>query len=131
MKSRVDYKGSLIFDGNIRERKIEIDGNGETAPRPLEYLLTTLAACTSMSIVSILDRMHLEIKEMNTEVEGIQNDEPPKIFKSISIVYSIHGKVNQKQLEDAISLTMSKYSPTAVMLIKSGIDIRYSYEIKN
>ncbi len=130
MKSKVNYKGSLKFEGNIGERKIEIDGNGEYAPRPLEYLLTTLAACTSMSIVSILNKMHVEIKEMNAEAEGIQNEVPPKIFKNINIFYTIRAEVNQKQLEDAISLTMSKYSPTAVMLIKSGIGISYSYEIK-
>jgi putative redox protein len=129
MISKVIYENSLIFNGVIRDKSIMIDGNGDNAPRPLEYLLTTLAACTSMSIISILKKMQIQISSMNAEAEGIQSAEAPKVFEVINIKYSFFGKIETESIEKAISLTMEKYSPTAVMLIKSGVQLKYSYRI--
>ncbi len=129
MKARVSHKDALLFQGDVGGQVINIDGNGKAAPRPLEYILTSLAGCTSMSIISILNKMHIEIRELSAEVEGNQNNDTPRIFSDINVVYSIYGKVERTQVENAISLTFAKYSPTAVMLMRSGVKITYSYNV--
>jgi putative redox protein len=56
-------------------------GGEELGMRPMEVLLSSLAGCSSMDVLSILKKMREDIQDYQVEITGERNpDEVPSIF---------------------------------------------------
>jgi len=131
MKLEVGLVENLKFKVKVNEKhEIIVDADRIVAPSSMDYVLVGLAACTSISIVSILRRMHENLKDFKVEVESEQADEPPRVFTRIRMKYIIYGVINEDHIKKAIDLTFEKYSPSAVMLQKAGVLIEKNYELR-
>ncbi len=131
MKLEVRLIEKLKFDVNVNEKhEVIVDGDRLDAPSSMDYVLVGLAGCTSISIVSILRRMHENLTDFKVEIESEQADEPPRVFTRIKLKYIAYGVINENNLKKAIDLTFEKYSPSAVMLQKAGVLIEKSYELR-
>ncbi|MGC8663520.1 MAG: OsmC family protein [Thermoplasmata archaeon] len=113
---------------NNRETVIDaerIDGNA-----PMNTIISAVTACTTISIVTILKKMHENFRDINVNVKWDQEPNPPRIFKKIELEYIIKGEVSESEMKKAIDLTFKKYSPSAVILQKAGIEIKVSFKIE-
>ncbi|MGC8681612.1 MAG: OsmC family protein [Thermoplasmata archaeon] len=113
---------------NNRETIIDaerIDGNA-----PMDTIISALTACTTISIVTILKRMHENFIGISTKVKWDQEQEPPRIFKKIDLEYIVKGEVSESGMKKALELTFKKYSPSAVILQRAGLEINASFKIE-
>jgi len=101
-------------------------GQGAT---PMELLAVALAGCTSMDVISILQKMRQPLEGLRVEVQGEKADEHPKRFVSLDVVYHLKGALDEKKVQRAIGLSEKKYCSVAATLRPSvRISSRYVLE---
>jgi putative redox protein len=113
----------VVLDGS------EEFGGHEAATKPMELLLISLAGCTAMDVISLLNKMRVNFKDLRVRVEAKQKDEHPKVFTSINLEYIIYGNnLKNEKIEMAINKSQEKYCPVTAML-KENVSIKYSYKV--
>ncbi|HOT01378.1 MAG TPA: OsmC family protein, partial [Acidobacteriota bacterium] len=89
-------------------------------PRPKGLLLTGLAGCTGMDVVSLLTKMRVSFTRFSVEVSGDLTTDHPKIFSRIHIRYILAGpNIARDKVEKAVNLSQEKYCGVAAMLQKA------------
>lgn len=120
----------MAFETELYGHKLTIDadtsnGGQDLGPRPKSLLLVSLAGCTGMDIVSILDKMRVELVDLHVKVEGELTEEHPKHFTSLHIIYEFWGKdLPMEKLEKAVSLSDERYCGVSATL-KQGIPVTH------
>lgn len=95
-------------------------GGQNLGPKPIELLLTALAGCTAMDVLSILQKKREPLRGLEVYVEGERASEHPMIYNHIEIVYRVRGDVSQSAVARAIELSNTKYCGAHAMLEKSA-----------
>ena len=102
----------------------------EAGPRPLELLLLGLAGCTTMDVVSVLQKKRQPFTDLQVQVSAERAEEHPKVYTQIHLEFVVKGQeVKPQAVERAIELSQTKYCPAAAMLGKA-VDITTSYRIE-
>ncbi len=128
MKSTVTLKEGMHFTGELEGFNIpldadEISGGKNKGVKPKDLVLTSLAGCTAMDVLSILRKMRLEPESLSVEASGEYVDEHPKKFKSIHLLYRVKGSGLQlEKVKQAITLSQEKYCGVTAML-KAAVTI--------
>lgn len=126
------WKGKLKFvSTNSAGHAVEIDGKktaggDESAQSPKELVLSGLASCTAMDVISILGKMRALPEGLRVEVEAQQTAEHPKTFKKIHLKYIVKGEIPEEKLKKAIELSQKQYCGVSEMLRKSA-ELTYEY----
>ena len=60
---------------------------------PMELLLMGVAGCSSIDIISILEKQKLDPKSYKMEVEGERESEPGRPYKRIHVKLLIEGEI--------------------------------------
>ncbi|MED1201908.1 OsmC family protein [Heyndrickxia acidicola] len=132
MKLSVEWKGKMAFEGStpsghfLKMDASQEDGGQNSGARPTEMLLNALAGCTGIDIISILDKMRLNVSSFSMEVEGERASEHPKRFTDIHIHYVLEGELPEEKVHRAITLSKEKYCSVAHSLSAA---LTMSYEI--
>ena len=109
---------------NERGHVVSLDNNSEPEPKgasPMELLLMGLAGCSSIDIVMILKKQHLEINRLEMEVEGFRKENAvPKIFTAIHLKIFVDGDLPENKVLRAVDLSLEKYCSVAKMLEKTA-----------
>lgn len=132
MKQEINlsWKKGMAFETELYGHKLTIDadqsnGGQDLGPRPKALMMVALAGCTGMDIVSILEKMRVDLVDLNVKVEGEVTDEHPKHFTSMHIIYEFWGKdLPMEKLEKAVSLSDEKYCGVSATL-KKGIPVTH------
>jgi putative redox protein len=113
---------SVLQDGH----RFTIDGSSEfggrdLGPRPKNLLLSALAGCTGMDVVSILKKMKITDYTLTVEASGEYTQDHPKVFSSLSIRYLFRGDdLPRPKIERAVELSQEKYCGVSAMLRKTA-----------
>jgi len=119
------WLGDMKFDSIVNGHHVIIDalpegGGSDSGPRPKTLLLTALAGCTGMDVVSILKKMRVEVEKFNVEVRADMTEEHPKHFTHMHIIYRFIGKdLPIDKLEKAIELSQERYCGVSFMFRKA------------
>ena len=120
-------EGSTKVVTNI-DASVTAGGSGH-GTGPMELLLMTIAGCSGMDIVSILDKMKVKVQRFEATVEGERASDHPRVFKDIEVVYKFWGEsLPKEKLERAVQLSMEKYCSVANMIDKAA-NLTYRIEI--
>lgn len=96
---------------------------------PMETLLMSAAACSSIDVELILGRMRQQVESLEVVVKGARRqEEVPAKFTAISLHFIIKGKVKEKKANEAVQMSLEKYCSVTHSLDPS-IEITSSYEI--
>lgn len=88
---------------------------------PMPMLLVGLGGCMGVDVKMLLDKMRVEIENMNVEVIGETDDGIPKTYKEIKLKFYFKGNnLNMDKLEKAIKLSKEKYCNVSAILSKSA-----------
>jgi putative redox protein len=129
----VSWKGEgLLLEGVTAHGRVDmasgLDGPGR-GTTPMELLAVALAGCTSMDVVSILQKMRQPLEGLRVEVHGEKADAHPKRFLSLEVVYYLEGALDEKKVQRAIELSETKYCSVAATLRPAvSISSRYVLE---
>ena len=138
MKSEIilQWTKGMSFDSVIDGHKITIDssvenGGNDFGPRPKALLMLSLAGCTGLDIVSLMNKMRVDFSKFNIKVEGDLAEEHPKKYNSLKIIFEVSGKNPESdKIEKAVKLSEEKYCGVWATL-KPGVDITYEILVKN
>lgn len=129
----LSWKGEMQFETDLNGHKLTIDageqsGGHDKGPRPKVLMLTSLAGCTGMDVISILRKMKVELDEFNVRIDANVTEEHPKHYNKIHLIYEFKGKdLHEKKLKKAIDLSQDKYCGVSAVYRKA---IELTYEIK-
>jgi len=99
---------------------VDSDRQRNTAAGPMELVLIGLCACTATDVVGILNKKRESFTSLEVRAEAERAKEPPTVYESIHLIYTIGGKVSQKAVEDAVRLSKEKYCSVSAMLQKTA-----------
>lgn len=127
MKHRVSGKwaGGMAFEAEVSGHKLMMDavaevGGNDQGPRPKELMLASLLGCTGMDVISILQKMRVEVQDFNVMVESEVTEEHPKHYTSMHIIYEFRGNdLPMDKLEKAVELSQDRYCGVSAVYRKA------------
>jgi putative redox protein len=135
MHAVVEWQEKMHFVGS-GENPVSVDldalpavGGESKGFRPKELLLTGLAGCTAMDVLSILRKMRCEPEAFRVEVVAEETEEHPRVFTSFHIRYIIRGDVPVDKLEKAIELSQERYCGVTSMY-RQFAEVSHEYVIE-
>ena len=123
MIATVEWKKGTQYDGRTESGHVihfDADPAHTSGPSPMEAVLAALCACTSVDVVSILQKKREPFTSLVVSAEAEQSPAPPRVFKHIRLVYRVGGAVSKKAMEDTVALSKDKYCSVSKMLEKSA-----------
>lgn len=132
MIANAEWKqGTTQFSGRSESGHtilFDTDAAHTAGPSPMEAVLAALCGCTSVDVVSILEKKREPVTGLVVSADAQQAAEAPRVFTHIKLTYRVSGKVSKKAMEDAVSLSKNKYCSVSKMLEKSvTIDFAIEY----
>lgn len=109
------WKGDLTFESNNPSGKMltmdtDVEGKAREGLSPKALMLSSLAGCSGLDVISILNKMKVEIDDFKIEVTGELTDEHPKYYHAVTIDYHFYGTdLDQKKCDRAVQLSIEKY----------------------
>ncbi|RUO29403.1 OsmC family protein [Aliidiomarina sedimenti] len=137
MQAQVKWCGDLTFLGTSDSgHSVIMDGNqGAHAPSPMEMVLMSVASCSSVDVVSILQKARQPITDCVVEVSAERADAVPAVFTSIHLHFIVRGHdtsgsdVSDSHVERAVKLSAEKYCSVSIML-GASVDVTHSYSVE-
>ena len=121
MKTTTTWKHDEVFEAEMEGVRVPLDGNRKEGFSPKWILLSSLAACSGIDLVDILDKMRVTFSGLVIDAEADQTEDHPRVFKDITVTYLITaGEENREKISKAIALSLEKYCGVAAMLRKNS-----------
>ena len=123
MNAKVNWQGKMSFTGTA-DTGFEVPlganpkvGGDNDGFRPLELMAVSLAGCTAMDVISILQKKRQEVTDFHVDVDSERTDEHPRVITDAVIEYHVTGKdVDERAVVRAIELSATRYCPAQSML---------------
>lgn len=95
---------TLLIDTN------EDHGGNNEGLRPKALMLSSLAGCSGLDVVSLLEKMRIDLDDFKIVVTGELTEEHPKYYHKVHVDYHFYGSdLNAKKIEKAVTLSIEKY----------------------
>ena len=131
-KATVSYAGDEFFIGispSGHAQAIDSKGDRHAAPTPMEMLLVSVAGCTAIDVMSILQKKRQDVTAYDVEITGDRKEDHPRAFIKFHIHHIVRGRnVSEKAVADAIELSDTKYCSVAAT-VRPTAEITTSFEI--
>lgn len=124
----------MAFETEINGHKIFLDASNESGgknlgPRPKLLVPAALGGCTGMDVVSILRKMKVEFDNLQIIIDSDLDEEHPKKFNKIKILYLFKGKnLPLDKIQRAVELSQEKYCGVSATL-KESVELEYEIKI--
>jgi putative redox protein len=135
METKVTWNGRLSFTGTAEtgfslplgaEPSLGGDNDGF---RPLELMALSLAGCTAMDVISLLQKKRQDITAFEVRVHAERAEEHPRVFTHVTAEYLVTGhNVDPVAVNRSIELSATKYCPAQAMLSKA-VEIEHKVTI--
>ncbi|WP_369048381.1 OsmC family protein [Tenacibaculum sp. UWU-22] len=119
------WKKDMVFESdNPNGHKIQIDaseenGGTDNGLSPKALMLSSLAGCSGLDVVSLLKKMRVEIDNFTIEITGELTEEHPKYYHAVKVDYHFYGhELDEKKVEKAVTLSVNKYCGVMEMFRK-------------
>ncbi|WP_034060320.1 OsmC family protein [Lacinutrix jangbogonensis] len=110
------WKEKMIFESDNPNGYLFNLGQSENSNDPYKPLgpkavmLSSLAACSGLDVVSIAEKMKTEFSDFKIEVAGELTDEHPKTYHTVIVDYHFYGSaLDEKKITKAVALSVEKY----------------------
>ena len=124
MIAHSEWKQGKIFEGiaeNGNTVQFDADPAHKQGPSPMEAVLMALCGCTSVDVVSILEKKRQPLTGLRVTATATQAETAPRVFTHIKLTYAVKGKLSRKAVEDAVALSKDKYCSVSKMLEKAAV----------
>jgi putative redox protein len=115
-KITTQWKGNMLFESDnpsgqtvLMDTSPENGGNNEGLG-PKALMLSSLAGCSGLDVVSIMNKMKVTVDEFKMEVAGELTDEHPKYYHTVTLDYHFYGaNLEEKKIQKAVDLSVETY----------------------
>ena len=129
------WKGNSQFESDNPSGKTllmdtsEEHGGYNSGLRPKAMMLSALAGCSGLDVVSVLDKMKVQISDFRMDTYGQLTEEHPKIYHTVSVEYHFYGEnLNEDKIKKAVDLSIEKYCGVMAMFKKfAEVDTKIEY----
>ncbi len=124
----VKWNGKMAFETTLQGHTLLMDaglenGGDDSGPRPKSLILSSLAGCTGMDVVSLLAKMRIDVEEFELIVEADIEKDHPKYYNRINVIYQFKGaNLPLEKLQKAVDLSFDKYCGV-IGLLKKAIPV--------
>ena len=78
--------------------------------RPKALMLSSLAGCSGLDVVSLLKKMRAEVDDFKMVVHGELTEEHPRYYHKVVIAYHFYGSdLQEDKINKAVKLSVDKY----------------------
>ena len=124
-KVTTTWKGNMLFESDnptgatvLMEAGSDFGGEGKGLS-PKAMMLSSLAACSGLDVVSLLKKMRAEVADFNMEVTGELTEEHPKYYHSVHVDYHFYGsELKEDKITKAVNLSIDRYCGVMEMFRK-------------
>jgi putative redox protein len=129
--TELTFSGGMHFEAETGSgRRYAYDDDAEGGLGPLESVLSSLAACSAMDVISIALKKRQGVEHYVIHARAEQRDEYPMIFTRVDLVHEVVGTVvDTDAIKRCIELSATKYCPVSAMLASGATEIRHAYRI--
>ncbi|RXK57721.1 OsmC family peroxiredoxin [Lacibacter luteus] len=122
---KTEFTGGMRFKSNFDDGHhiiidtAENDGGSNSGPRPKQLMLSALAGCTGIDIISLLNKMRVEFSNFSIDTEANLSADHPRIYTEVKVIYRISVKpADREKVEKAVNLSKEKYCGVSAMFDK-------------
>ncbi len=129
------WRENKIFDTDIDGHTVTLDMPGEdgyetAGPGPKKLLLVAATTCSGLDIVSMAEKMRIDLKGFDIRIDAEVAEEHPKQYTSMKVIYEFEGdNLPKDKLERACQLSFDKYCGV-LALYKKAIPVSYEIVMK-
>jgi putative redox protein len=115
----VHWTGALAFEaGRPSGPRVRIDGDAHSAPSPFDLLLTAIATCAAVDVVTILEKQRTPARALAIRVEATRVDCIPRRLASAVLHFEITAPgTTLEKATRAVELSVEKYCSVRSSLI--------------
>jgi putative redox protein len=126
------HEGGLRFVATTGSgHAVAVDNaEGNSAPRPTELLLASIAGCTAMDVVDILRKKRQAFDRYEVQVSGTQRDAAPNVFLEITVLHVVEGDVETEAVRRSIELSATRYCTVSAQVASGVARVSHRYLIK-
>jgi putative redox protein len=131
---RLEHRGGMAFHAEPSSgHPMDFDDReSNTGASPVETVLSALAACSGMDVVSILAKKRQDVAAYRVEVTGTQRDEYPQVYSEVVMIHEFEGHdLSEAAIRRAIELSALKYCPVNAMLSAGATEVHHRYRIRS
>jgi len=130
------WKGDLRFEsdnprGICVTMDTDVEGKEREGLSPKAMMLSSLAGCSGLDVISILDKMKMPLEDLKIEVTGELTNEHPKYYKKVNLEYHFYGnELKKEKCKKAVQLSVDKYCGVMAMFRQfAEISIAIKYHV--
>jgi len=124
-KITTSWKGNMLFESDnptgqtvLMEAGSDFGGEGKGLS-PKAMMLSSLAACSGLDVISLLKKMRAEITDYKMEVTGELTEEHPKYYHTVHVDYHFYGSdLKEDKITKAVTLSIDRYCGVMEMFRK-------------
>src|SRR5512142_2508465 len=90
-RSQITWRGERAFDAGPAGRTHLIDGAAKAAPGPVETLLNSIAACSSLDVIDIIEKRKTPVEKLAVRLAAERRPEYPRRIMRLDIEFVIDG----------------------------------------
>ena len=77
---------------------------------PKALMLSSLAGCSGLDVVALLEKMRAEVANFKIEVTAELTDEHPKFYNKVKVDYHFtDSELHPEKIQKAVNLSVTKY----------------------
>jgi len=109
------WKENMVFESdNPSGETLFIDAPDEGIEnkglRPKALMLSSLAGCSGLDVVSLLKKMRAEVNDFKMVVHGELTEEHPRYYHKVVIEYHFYGSdLQEDKINKAVKLSVDQY----------------------
>jgi putative redox protein len=115
------YQGGMAFKADVKGHDVIIDlgetsGGNNLGTSPKILMLISLAGCTGVDVVGILNKMKVGFSGLSINVHAHLTETDPKTYDEVVVKYTIKvDKKDEVKVEKAVTLSQDKYCGVSEM----------------
>jgi len=110
------WKENMLFESdNPSGHSVLIDTSSENGGEnkglgPKELMLSSLAGCSGLDVVSLLKKMRAEVADFKMVVHAELTEEHPKYYHKVAVEYHFYGSnLQEDKINKAVKLSIDQY----------------------
>ena len=110
------WKENMLFESdNPSGHSVLIDtssenGGGNKGLGPKALMLSSLAGCSGLDVVSLLKKMRAEVADFKMVVHAELTEEHPKYYHKVAVEYHFYGSnLQEDKINKAVKLSIDQY----------------------